>query len=213
MYLLETFFFELLKKRIWHRESSDRGSPQFALFQRDYKVLKTLNANGNKKFRDIDRENALPNGSSRYSYHKLIENGILKRITISEQKLPIAYDALLQFKLSNVAAFESTRNNYRLDVVRANNEPYSSYAVIFDLLDPAGFLAIVPVKQGDSIEIRMDKLKAELKGVELTATIITGILIGRICHRKFDDTYARQYESLVKAHLLKQKQQIEYTKL
>ncbi|MDE1810866.1 MAG: hypothetical protein KGH66_02395 [Candidatus Micrarchaeota archaeon] len=206
-------FFELLKKRIWHREKGSRGIPQYALFQRDYKVLRELSAGGNKKFNEIDKENELPNGSARYSYYKLLEKGILKRITIKEKDLPIAYEGLLQFKLTNVTTFQNTRNNYRLDVITSTKEPYNSYSVIFDLLDPAGFLAVIPTIKGQDIESKSDALKANIKGVELNTMVITGVLVGELCHRKFDNVYSVHYENLIKDKIVEQKERIRYDKL
>ncbi|HVC58666.1 MAG TPA: hypothetical protein VND15_04300 [Candidatus Acidoferrales bacterium] len=210
---IRDLFFDLLKNRIWHRKRGIREVPQYALFQRDYKSLRALNNTGKKKFNEIDKENGLPNGSSRYAYYGLLGKGILKRITIKERNLPIAYDALLQFKLVNVNTYQTTRNNYRLDVVKPSDAPYNEYSVIFDLYNPDGFLAVVPVSNGDSIDAKADGLKAVLKGVKLDTVVIVGVLIGEICHRRFDNAYSVQYESLVQQKTIEQEERIQYDKL
>ena len=138
---------------------------------------------------------------------------MLKRITICETYLPISYNGVIQFKVTNKLDFDGTRNAYRRDLVKSTNAPYNGYSAVFDLYDPNGFLAMLPIAKEDSIDARADELRKNIKGIELDTAIMTGILVGNICHRKFDNFYSIQYANLTKLKIDENIGAIEYNKL
>ncbi len=65
------------------------------LLTREYAILKELTDNGKIDFSEIDRKYGFDKGRSQYSYYKLKEQGIIKRITISMQNLSIKYVGII----------------------------------------------------------------------------------------------------------------------
>ena len=196
-------FFNLLKNKVWQGKKETKLQSN-VLLHREYVVMRTLNSKGSKSFKNIDNENNLINGSARYSYYKMVADKLIKRITICECSLPIAYSGIIQYQTINASKFDESRTKYRLDLIKSTSMPYNTYSLIFDIFDPEGFLAIQPFTKDESIDARLDELKAQIKGVELHTIVITNVLIGNLCFRKYDNMSSVQYANLVKSKVIEQ---------
>ncbi len=207
-------FFEMLADRIWHRRPDLKKPPLYSIFERDYKVLKDLNINGKKSYQDIDKDNGLPQGSARYSYYKMLESGLLKRVTICQTNLPVSYVGIIQFNRLYIPAFQASRDNLRFDVIADDNLVSNRYTAIFNVRDPDGVLLIMPMFRGGNLNKKTDELKSKLKGVEFSNTVITGLIVGDFCYRRFDNSYSMQYENLAREKKIEtEKRRIPYSEL
>lgn len=208
-------FFDVLKGRVWHRTVHTPRPRLGELLQREYTTLRALNSHANKRFQDIDRENGLPAGTSRYSYYRLLQQGMLRRATISMGKTPILYTAVINMNKQIPSEYEKTRNKFRINAIAENERTKSNrYSLIADVDDPDGVYMFAPVYRGELLEDKLDLLKSEVEGATFTVqAIIVSTLVGGICYRKFDNTYSVQYENLVKANALPIKERIQYDKL
>lgn len=208
-------FFDVLKGRVWHRTVHTPRPRLGEILQREYTTLKALNSNANINFQDMDKENGLPNGTSRYSYYRLLQQGTLHRVTISMGRTPILYTAIVYMNRQLPASFAKTRNNFRRNVIADNAKTKANrYTAILDVDDPDGVFLFVPVYRDETLEDKIDALRSEVEGVTFTTqAIMTSILVGNLCHRRFDNAYAVQYENLVKANELPHKERVSYDKL
>ncbi|MGI0134200.1 MAG: Lrp/AsnC family transcriptional regulator, partial [Candidatus Micrarchaeaceae archaeon] len=76
-------FYDLLKERIWKRSKDTPRMLPGQITEREHAVLRELNSGANKDFTDIDKRLGLERGTSRYTYYRLVEQGILVRPTIT----------------------------------------------------------------------------------------------------------------------------------
>ena len=93
-----------------------RGS----MLAREYCVLKELNKNGQMDFSEIDRKYGFDRGRASYSYYKLREEGKIRRITITMQKLPVRYNGIILQTIVNRSQFEKGRSGLLSDIVEEN---------------------------------------------------------------------------------------------
>ena len=176
------------------------------LLNREFAVLKELNSDGRIDFTSIDKKYGFDSGRTQYSYHKLLENGLLKRITITMSNLPVKYIALVFLKNIQSGIFYATRKHLLENIISENDTPVNKYNLVGDIGLPYGILFFFPVFNNGDIE----KVKGELsmtEGIELSILIVSGVVIGGFCFRKFDNAYSRQSDALSETfgerHLLK----------
>ncbi|MDE1857171.1 MAG: hypothetical protein KGH98_03770, partial [Candidatus Micrarchaeota archaeon] len=148
-------------------------------------------------------------GRSRYSYYKLVENGIIKRVTISMDKLSKLRIDIISIVLKNTKMFFSNRAPYQYTVIEEVITPNNRYAVIADTGVPDGFILVLPVhNEGDREELE-ERFRA-IKGMRLTSMIVSNVMTGGLCIRRFDNMYAKQYTDLVETHKLASEKPIKY---
>ncbi|MDE1825519.1 MAG: Lrp/AsnC family transcriptional regulator [Candidatus Micrarchaeota archaeon] len=190
---IRELFFEALKKKVWVRSKDNPRPKPGNLKMKEYLILKELNKNSTAKFRHIDIKYNLDYGNSRYSYFELMTKGVINRPTINLTKLPIKYEAIINMAVLQRNDFEKTRNYYRYDVITDTKYMINKYCLLYSMRDPNGVFLIMPVVEQGSLENTISKLENKVKGVKLTTSIITSILIGDLCYRVFDNTKAPIY--------------------
>ncbi|HVC58274.1 MAG TPA: Lrp/AsnC family transcriptional regulator [Candidatus Acidoferrales bacterium] len=207
---LRAEFFELLGQKVWHR-AKDRPRPKPGeLTQRDFIVLKDLAANGTSQFINIDAKNGLAKGGAQYTYYRLLERGIVKRITINMRAAPFKSIGVVFSKRVLLSEFEKTRAKLRKSVIEYPDHPTNKYSLIMDIWDPDGGIRIAPLYRGESVDQLVEGLGSLARGVEFTGSLVSEILIGELCHRRFDNSYTTHYESLVKSGDMSYEQPLTY---
>ena len=207
-------FFDVLSKKVWRRTLENPRPKEDSLLQREFLSLRSFNSGGNKQFQDIDKECSLTKGAARYSYYKMLEKGMLERITINIRNITFSYNGIIFMEREDNRKFGKTRNQLRLDITGGNKNIANSYSVIFDVMDPDGVIFIAPFKKDEAIESKIDDLKSKIEGATFSRIgIITTTLVGTFCNRRFDNQYTIQYQNLVKARAVEPKPYIDYTKM
>ena len=197
-------FFDLLlkDKRVW-KKGKDRETQEWIkkssdqLTGAEFYLLKELSRNGAVTFADVERDYSLAKGMAQYAFHKLTDRGIIKRITITMESLPIKYNALISATIINGEEFAKTRANFLFDVIRETEGPINRYVAIGDIEVPKSILFIMPVFKDGDLEDAEDNFKRKVKGINLKSLIITNVILGRLCYRRLDNDYSRHYSALV----------------
>jgi hypothetical protein len=75
---------------------------------------------------------------------------------------------------------------------------------------PDGVMYIAPIfKDGDLEAITRD-LTNTVEGIELHSLIVSDVIVGELCYRRFDNLYSSQYLSLVKRKSIEPRERINY---
>ncbi len=191
-------FFDYLNGRIWHRTKETPRKKERQLLEREYIVLKELNAKGNLEFEQIEKKHGLSHGSASYTYYKLLEQSVIKRATITMETPPIKYNAIVLLKQFYINYFNATRDRFLMHIISDTQTPINKYLLIGDIGAPYGFLFISPIFNDGEL----NSVEAELKSLtgksEISSLIITDILLGSLGYRRLDNKESLQYKALSK---------------
>jgi DNA-binding Lrp family transcriptional regulator len=203
-------FFELLEKRVWHRTKEKPRPGETDITEREYNVLRELNANGSIGFGEIDKKYGYGKGASRYTYIKLMEKGVLKRVTVNLTRLSLKYIGFLFLDFVDISQFKKVRAQLLLEAIK-DAGVVNKYSLANDTGAPEGFLMVMPVFTGDDAITTEDEIKRKVKGIRFRKLIATKTIIGAFCFRRFDATYTNQYRLLVEEYgLLKDVKRQDY---
>ena len=100
------------------------------LLKREYAVLKELNRNGTESFVDIDRKYGFDEGRSQFTYHKLKEKGIIKRITLSMDRPPIKYLGIMKLSILEVDKFKRNSAKLLLRTIKESRSPLTNFVLV-----------------------------------------------------------------------------------
>ncbi len=194
-------FIDTLKDKIIDRSSarSYRATKEKKkqIIQREFAILRELNSNGSADLMDVDRKYGFDTGRAQYAYYKLVESGILKRITISLQDLPIRYVAAIFIKITDMELYYGTRDSLLMDIVDRSDTPVNKYALAGDIATPFGVLMLMPVFGERDLDDTIQML-SEAKGMTIKSAIITTTLVGGLCFRRLTvHTLSRQNSCIV----------------
>ncbi|MCL5419588.1 MAG: hypothetical protein M1354_01770 [Candidatus Marsarchaeota archaeon] len=165
------------------------------IMQREFAILRELNSNGSADLMDVDRKYGFDTGRAQYAYYKLVESGILKRISISLQALPIRYIAAIFIKITDMELYYGTRDSLLMDIVDRSDTPVNKYALAGDIATPFGVMLLMPVFGEHDLDDTI-RMLSEAKGMTIKSAIITTTLVGGLCFRRFDNAYSEQAEFL-----------------
>jgi DNA-binding Lrp family transcriptional regulator len=191
-------FFQILKEKVWSRTKEKPHPESNQLTEKEYRVLRELNSSGTKDFSEIDKSSDLHRGGTQYIYHKLKEKGIIRRATLTLD-LPLKYSVMLLVKVIDQKAFSETRNNLLSEVISESELPVNKYVLEGDIGAPHGILFVEPIFDDEQFRKSVEKLSNEIKGVAVSSLIITNVLVGNFCYRKFDNRYARHHDLLIES--------------
>ncbi len=180
------------------------------LLKREYAVLKEFNKNGNIDFTEIDRLYEFDRGRSQYSYYKLKERGVIKRITISMQDLPIKYIAVIFEDIVDFRLATNNRSKIFKEIISESTTQTNKYLSVDDTSNPAGLVACLPVFRDGELESTVENMAPDTLGIKIRAYITTSILLGNFCYRNFDNNYSAQQNVLVKDYKLKPVPKLNY---
>ena len=203
-------FFKLLKEKVWKR-TPKKPRPEYGdLTEREYNVLLELNEDGSKNFIDIDKKYGYGNGTTRYTYLKLKERGILSYITVTLEKLPIKYTAMLFLEHIEMDKFRKTRQNLLMEAIK-DTKLTNKYALTGNIDTPHSYLLAMPVFNEDDLISTEEYIKKNIGGIRLSKIIIIKNIVGSLCYRRLDNTYTNQYKLLVEEYkMIKPSRQLSY---
>ena len=180
------------------------------LLGREYAVLRELNRNGMESFVEIDRKYGFDEGRSQFTYHKLREKGIIKRITLSMDKPPMKYVGIMKLSIVESGKFRKNRARLLASAIRESRSPLTNFLLSGDVGNSDGVMYFVPViKDGYLEEVAEGMAKLKL-GVGISTLVVTKVLVGSFCCRRFDYTYTNQYRILVENHDIKPVEKVDY---
>lgn len=206
----DEFFERILKGRIWTRSEDSLRPLPGQLLQREFNVMRELNRNGVKEFSEIDRSNGMPQNTSRYTYYKLKEKtGIINRITMTMEKLPMRYLGVMLLKYENGEAYRNTRAELLKEVI-IYGQLANKYAYEGDIGVPESIMLFMPVMEEKELDATVEDLNKKVSGIRTTTLLVTNVLVGNLCYRRFDNAYSRQYEILVEKFNTRQEKKENY---
>lgn len=180
------------------------------LRKREYALLKELNKNGGENFTSIDKRYGFDLGRSQYTYYKLEKDGIIKRITMSMQKIPIKYTGMITKEIIDEDKFRKNRVLSLQDIIKDNNSPINKYSLTGDISNPDGSLLFIPELNEGTITSATESISQLDLGINLKMSIITDILVGTFCYRSFDILHSRQHKLLVEKYGFKESELLDY---
>lgn len=196
MPLRDEFIDQVLSKKVWRR-SGERPAPmEGELLQREFIVLREMNQNSNIDFTEIDQRHGLGRGSAQYTYHRMLEKGIIKRSTIMMTDLPIKYNYASVVAFNNVSAFDETRMKLLREVI-SNKGPSSRFSLVGDIGTPNGGLMVRSILDNENPTDLNEFINRNINGIQMNSMVLTDIMVGSLCYRRFDTTYTLQYPKIL----------------
>lgn len=207
--LRDEFVDNIIKEKEWKRTRSNISPKQEELRHREFSVLKELIKNSITDFVDIDARYALSKGAARYTYQELKSNGIIVRPTITMQNMPFRYLGIVLLETVSPIEVKETRHKLLLDELEYG-QIANKYILMGNISIPEGAALFVPILDTGEMDQIVMKLKNELKGMVISSIIITDIIVGSLCYRRFDNTYSKQYLSLARMGMIEEAKATEY---
>ncbi len=180
------------------------------LLKREYAILKELNNNGILDFTEIDKKHGFDPGSSRYTYYKLKERGVLRRITITLQNAPIRYMGMIFKELVDEEQFRKNRVSSLMNIIEETTYLTDKYCLTGDIGNPDGSLLFMPVYSNNDLDLAVEKLVQLDLGIKIKTLVVTSIILGSFCYRKYDYVHSKQHHILVQSYGHKQEEKINY---
>lgn len=168
------------------------------LTQRELAVLKGLVKDGNAPFTEMDATGGLERGASRYIFERLRKRRIIKRVTMTMTALRIKYNAVLL--LDVIDASSPTRKALLGDMIEERTPLLNNYSLVGDIETPFGLVYIMPVFAEPELGEAVARIKGGIAGIKVSSMIITNLIKGSLCQRKFDNDYSSQYEILTQIY-------------
>jgi len=203
-------FFDALKERIWYRTREQPRKLPWQLSKAEYSVLKELTIDASRTFKEISNKLGFQNPEeANYIYERLKDRGLIKRLTISMQNIPIKYHGLFYLKIFNYPKYKKYRREVLEDSISFKYKWINKYVVKGDVSTPDGALYIAPILNEDDFYEYKETL-SKYEGSALTSMIITDIIIGSLIYRNFDNTYSTYYQLLINEFTHIQEKKTEY---
>lgn len=167
------------------------------LKRREHDVLREMNADGSVEFAEIDKEYGQVPGRAAYSYYCLRERDVLKRITVCLKNVPARYIGILYASFIEREKLDAHRREFLMNIIKDTDSPATRYLLTGDVGVPHGGLYFLPVFRDGDLERAKESLEKTSPGTHIDTDMISNVLVGSFCYRKFDNTYSTQYERLV----------------
>ncbi len=205
-------FFNILKERVWHRKKGGKGPSSSELMLREYAVMLELNADSTVSFARIDEKYDLPRGSAKSAYEKLRAEGVgvIVRPTISMNGLSIKYNAMIFADVQNYEEFKKVQNDHRRYVTDEPDGVTNRFTYMCDTETPDSLLDIMPVLREGDLDRVLKELGSVIRGVRFHSLVVSNVIVGGFCYRKFDNLYGMPYLNLVKQKAIKALERNDY---
>jgi DNA-binding Lrp family transcriptional regulator len=186
--------FEAIKEKVWHRTKElIRPGPE-NITNREYVILKEMNENAAIDFTALDAKNSFDQGASQYTYYRLKEKGLIKRATITMQKLNPKYNTITLLEIHQGNLFIKSRAKLLQEIIRPSNYPTNTHSIVGDFETPDGAVLITPIfKESDLKSI--EELRA-ISGTVTRTLLIKEIIVGKLCYRLYDNSTSKQAKRL-----------------
>ncbi|MCW6160314.1 MAG: AsnC family transcriptional regulator [Candidatus Micrarchaeales archaeon] len=189
-------FYELLEHKVWRRSKENPRPSQGQIMNRDYQILSKLNKNGAEEFSKIGKSLGLESNAIRYGYLKLLEKGIVRRVTINLKNLPIRSTGIVIIEILDRVEFAKTRAHLLSDIIKETELPINAYSLVGDIAMPQGIMYILPTFKDNELEMITDLFKRELKGIKINSLAVIGIVIGSLGYRLYNNSQSEQRKVL-----------------
>ncbi len=180
------------------------------LLEREFAVLKEFNSNSVENFTDIDKKYEFDEGRAQYSYHKLLSNQLLRRPTLSMKKSGVKYIVAIFMRDSNLGQLYATRGPLLKSIIRDTKTVVNQYLLVGDIGAPYGALLFLPVFDDDVVDATIREI-LKTKGIVIKTEIVTNILVGKFCYRRFDNAHSLQSEILAEDYGMKTLPKVTYS--
>jgi DNA-binding Lrp family transcriptional regulator len=207
--LMDNFIENALKSLVWKKNRNTLTIVQEKLRYREYLILKELNLDSSTNFSEIDKKYKLNEGTARYTYQNLLEDGIIVRSTITMTKLPMKYVGIIVIEDLHGKLIEETRHNFLRDTV-SYGPIINKYCLGGNIAVPIGAIVLMPTFEDGYLEYTAKKIEEELRGSLVKTSIITDVIIGSLCYRRFDNSYSMQYKLLIRYKRLSPQKLLDY---
>ena len=206
----DQFITRILSDKVWFKSKGARKPGKNQLKIREYNIIKELNKNSSINFTELDKLYNMSKGTSRYAYQTLQENGIIVRPTISATKTSINYIGVIL--ISNIDYSRIKENRYKLlqDEIQYD-KVLNKYALLGNIGAPTnGAISFLPITSEGNLDLFTQKVEKDLEGSIVKSLIVTKIIIGALCYRRFDNMYSNAYKLLIKLNKIKQTELKKY---
>ena len=198
-------FIETLSEKVWRRSKEHPRKLPDQLLEREYLVLSELNKDGRVSFVDLDKRLKLNPGASDYTYNRLVEKGMIERITINMEKPQMKYPALFVVKQPDINTFNIHRNEFRAKLIALPKTPSNTTALFGDIGAPYGFIYIMPIYTTTESAIKAISDMSKQNQKDIKDYIITDTIIGSLGFRRIAPEQTYQYNAILKSQNQKQK--------
>ncbi len=193
----DIFFTDILSKKVWQRTREQPRRKPGQIFRREYVVLRALSKNSKEYFKNIDREYNLGKGAANHTSEALIRERKIERCTLTMQKPPIKYIALLTIFQIDMASFEKGKQRLFLYLLRDNGLWSNRFTLISDTGTPDGILLTIPIYENGELERIESEISDIIRGNRISSTIITDIILGNLIINKIEVKDLWLYKALV----------------
>ena len=73
----------------------------------------------------------------------------------------------------------------------------NKYGLVGNVGAPNGSIVFLPITASNPIDNVVETVYRELQGSIVKSMIVTDVLVGSLCYRRFDNNYSRQYNTLL----------------
>jgi len=205
------FFDNILKERVWFRSKEESRPQKNQITNREYAVLKELSFDGKRELSKIDKDYGFDPGRSNYTYNQLKQKKTIYRISISMQKIPIKYVAIIQANIINSKDFVNKGRQKLLEnMLEIDYGLTNKYVLQGDFDTPHGIIFFAPITQDKQLEDIRKKLE-NIDGIELNIIISSHIISGSLCYRRYDNLHNPIFDVLKNEYGKKfEEQRIKY---
>ncbi len=191
-------FIELLKEKVWKKSKEHPRRMPDQLLEREYFVLSELNKDGRISFADLDKKLGLNPGASDYTYNRLLEKGIIERITINMGNPQMKYPALFIVKQPDINSFNIHRNEFMARLIALPKTPPNTICLEGDIGSPYGLAYIMPIYTNTESAINTIADMSKQNRKDIKDYIITDTIIGSLGFRRAPPEITNQYKYLIK---------------
>ena len=177
-------FLAMLKERVWRRSRETPARLPGQLLPREYAVLRELSEDGRADFSGMDRKHGFGRGAALYTYNRLLERGMISRVTSLMLRPPIRYVAIFHLDQVNMQGFIADRKRYMAHVISESGRALDRYTLICGFGMPYGILLFAPVYEDSDME-RIGK-ELDMGGAAVRSLIVTSTIVGSLGFRRFD---------------------------
>ncbi|MDE1861234.1 MAG: hypothetical protein KGH72_05990 [Candidatus Micrarchaeota archaeon] len=203
----ESFIENVLIEKTATRGKTVSGT---AITHKELTLLRELNKNSMEDFTTLDEKYGFGGGTARYVYEKLRDKGIIVRSTINIGKVPMKYLGVMLLETSRAADVNNTRHKLLRGIIQSTSHPTDKYALVGNIGAPGGMMFFMPVFEEEEFEEAFRYYQNEVDGTIMRSMIVTEVLVGSLCYRKFDNHYSRQHSLLVGMRKLEHTHLISY---
>lgn len=171
---------------------------QNSISKNEYATLAAINANGAESFRAIEQRSGMPDGSAKYSYDSLVSRNILSGVTICMNGLPVLYNVLLIMEIVDEGAYAESRHEvFRIETTERKDHIANRISLAANMGAPYGGIFFLPIMRDGELEELQQELYSKVKGIKLSAMIMTKVLCGAVPYNRFDNKKTVQHQQLM----------------